>query len=433
MNQTSQTCTGTGGATAGPAAPGVPPAAPLSAPAAARLPKELHLVGVSFRTAPVGVRESLSFTADEARTLMRAFTAGSDQLELLVVSTCNRTEFYVAAPAHVSAIDTLLATLRTLRPHAHILHAQCQRYHQTGAAALRHLLHVACGLDSAILGDTQILGQVKTAMHLAEDAGSLGPWLQHALVQAIRTAKRARHETAIGRGSASLGSAIAALLGEREIPLRAAGRTPRVLLLGAGDIARDIARHAAKGAHRTLTLVNRTRDRAETLARDCGGRVVDWENLPAALAAADFVIAATASREPVLTRALLDALPAPGPLLCIDAGVPRNIAPGSAFEVLNIDSIRDRQETALAARRAAVPAVDAIVAGEIAAWEDWCARRPLEGLLKQLFLETQTLSRQVAQAFALDPTAAERVLEHTLQRLLTGHARGLRRWARGAG
>ncbi len=396
--------------------------------------KELHLLGVSFRTAPVAVRESLTFTAEEAVALMRTFTAASPDLELLVLSTCNRTEFYVAAPAHVPAVDPLLTAVRTLRPHAHILHAQCQRYQESGSRAARHLLRVTCGLDSAILGDTQILGQVKTALRLAEQAGTLGSWLQHTVVQALRAAKRARHDTAIGRGSASLGSAIAALVTEREIPLRAAGQSPRVLIIGAGDIARDIARHLAKGGHRSLTFINRTRARAESLAQDCAGCVSDWAALPATLAQADFIIAATACRAPVLTRELLDTLPANSRPLLLDAGVPRNIATGSSYEVLNIDTLRGRQELALTARRAAVPAVEVIVAEELAAWDVWCASHPVEGLLKKLFLAAQALSHEAAQSFAHGPAAdtakLERFLNHTFQRLLTGHARGLRRWAR---
>lgn len=392
--------------------------------------KELHLLGVSFRTAPVAVRESLSFDAEQADRLLRALAASHDGVELFVLSTCNRTEFYLAAPLGVPAVEQLFAILRKLRPLADILHSKCERYQQTGPAAVEHLLRVACGLDSAILGDVQILGQIKAAMHLAGSAGSLGPWLQRALVHAIQAAKLARHQTAIGRGTASLGSAIAALLAEREIPLREAGRKPRVLLFGAGEIARDIARHVGKGNHRVLAIVNRTRARAEALAQDCGGFVDDWDQWPRLLASADFVIAATASREPVLPKRVLDHLTAEAPLLFIDAGVPRNIADGSKREVLNIDALRDRQESALAARRAAVPAVEQLVAQELARWEEWRTRRPLEGLLKKLFTEARSLGRQASGAFALDPAEAERAVHQSIQRLLASHARGLRRWAR---
>ena len=429
MSHTRQSCAGAGDR-------GYPAASPsLPQPRAiAGAQKTLHLLGVSFRTAPVAVRESLSFTTDEARTLIRRITTSSPACEVMVLSTCNRTEFYLAAPERTPAVDTLLTSLREMRPQAHILHAQCLRYQEAEGGVVRHLLRVTCGLDSAILGDTQIFGQVKAALRLTEQSGALGPSLQKIVAMALRAAKRARRETAIGAGSASLGSAIADLLSEREVPLGIDGRATRVLIIGAGAIARDIGRHVTKGGHRSLAFVNRTRSRAETLALDCGGRAHDWSGLTEALAAADFVVTATASPSPVLTRAMLDALPTGSPTLFIDAGVPRNIEAGSTRDVLNIDSLRARQEAAFNARQAAVPAVERIVDEELTAWENWSHSQPVEGLLKKLYGEAHAISHLAAQSLAEGPIAdaatLERFLHHTLQRLLTGHARGLRRWAR---
>lgn len=211
------------------------------------------------------------------------------------------------------------------------------------------------------------------------------------------------------------------------------GETTRVVILGAGKIARDIGRHAAKQKLGALTFLNRTNEKATELARLCGGASLPWSKLHRALLEADVVIAATAAPQPVLTRSVLDAAAAARPdrsLLVVDTGLPRNVEPGSKVEVLDIDAIREQQEEILTQRRAAVPAVERIVADEVRTWENWLSRRPLENTIKLLYQNAAMHSHELAQALSgldsLSPERTEEVLYRSVKKFLHGHVRRLR-------
>lgn len=386
-------------------------------------PAELHLLGVSFRTAPVAVREALHFDRDHALELLRELAGDDPNLEVLVVSTCNRTEFYLVSGDGPAAVDGLLATLRRVRPEAPVLRDDTPRYHLAGEEAARHLLRVACGADSQVLGDVQVLGQVRDAGVVADDAGTLGPRLRRLLGHAVRAGKRAHEETAIGRGAASLGSALAGIL---------AGRSAeRILILGAGAVARDIGRHLAKRGLGSLWFVTRTPARATELAEECRGEAHAWSALGTLLQDADVVIAATSTL--VLGREALDAAAAARPerpLLVVDAGVPRNVEPGSRVPVIDLDAIRERQAEVLAARVAALPAVEAIVAGESERFMRWMDGGTTEELIRSLFRDAARASREaaglLADATSGEPADVERLFLRSFKRLLHGHVQRLR-------
>lgn len=397
--------------------------------------KELHLLGVSYRTAPAAVREALSFSRLEAAALLREAASEIAELEAVVLSTCNRSEFYLAVPAGSGAVESWLARICSTRPGAPILRSDCLRYQSSGSEAARHLFHVASGLDSAVLGDVQILGQVKEAMAVAAESATLGGVLDRTFCQAIRVGKRARKETAIGRGAASTGSALVGMICERSLS-RESGRVSRVLIIGAGEIARDIGRHAAKRGLWELVFINRTVERARELAGYCGGRGQEWSSLRSALMEADIAIAATAASQPILRREMLEevaAMRSGRPLLVIDAGLPRNVEEGSSVEVIDIDAIRERQDDVLEQRRAAVPGVEDMVEGEVKAWERWHASLPLEGVIKELYQEVSAHSRQAARTLAtsgaLTVAQTEQIISRSLKQLLHPHVRRLRRSA----
>lgn len=386
-------------------------------------PAELHLLGVSFRTAPVAVREALHFDREQALGFLQELAADHPDMEVLVVSTCNRSEFYLASGDGTHAVEALLSGLRRVRPDAPVLRADCPRYRLEGQEAARHLMRVACGADSQVLGDVQVLGQVREAGAVAEEAGTLGSTLRRLVGHAVRAGKRAREETAIGRGAASLGSALAGILAGR-------GRE-RILVLGAGDVARDIGRHLAKRGLGPLWFVNRTEARAAELAAECRGAAHPWAALDALLREADVVIAATSAL--VLGREALEAAAAARPdrsLLVVDAGVPRNIEPGSRVPVLDLDAIRERQAEVLAARQAALPAVEAIVADEVERFARWADGGATEDLIRSLFGDAALASREAAGLLAgaehAGPAEVERVFLSSFKRLLHGHVRRLR-------
>lgn len=391
----------------------------------------LQLVGVSFRTAPVVVREQLSFAASEAIELLRTAGACMPSLEAVVLSTCNRTEFYLGPATDPELVQSFLMLVRRMRPRAPILHDACFRYQLGGADALRHLLRVACGLDSAVLGDLQIVSQVKQAVGLASVSGTLGRTLSQAFTHAVRAARRARSETAISRGASSLGSALAELVAGYLHQTSLSGPA-RILILGAGQIARDIGTHLAKRHCGELRFLNRTFAGAESLACYCGGRALPLERLESELDKADVVIAATAAPEPLLPRPVLDRIASQGrsPLV-VDAGVPRNVEPGSSLQVWDIDDIRERRESVLAERQAAVPAVEQIIEEQMAAWERWQAAQELEADIALLYECAARRGREAAsELFASgavsSPQQAERIVSRAIRRVLHQHTRKLR-------
>jgi glutamyl-tRNA reductase len=387
--------------------------------------RALHLLGVSFRTAPVAVREQLSFDRESAVAFLREAAAEHPALEAVVLSTCNRTEFVLAAPPDADPTASWLARLRRARPAARVLRDDCRLYRLEGAAAARHLFRVACGLDSAIVGDVQILGQVKDAVAMAAEAGSLGPWLGRVMEGAVRCAKRARRDTAIGHGAVGLGAVLAAMLAD--VPPEA------TLVVGAGEVAQDVVRHLRKRRPGGCVVVNRTFARAHELAASCGGTARPWDELESALTTAEAVIVATAAPTFVVARTMLERVVARRgrrPLFMIDASVPSNVEWSAGVELLDVDAVSARRDEALAERVAAIPAVEALVEREVAAWRGWQRARPVEAVIKSLYRGLDAASAAAARELApmADVADAElsAVIGRSFRRLFHDHVRSLR-------
>jgi glutamyl-tRNA reductase len=388
------------------------------------------MLGVDFATAPLAVRESLSYTPEAASALLRSAIGISGLREVVVVSTCNRTEFYLATEPDGDAVAAWIAHVRRARPDAPIGHEGCLLFRASGVEAARHLFRVSCGLESSILGDVHIGGQLKKALALAGVAGTLGPFLSQTFRHAFSALKAARSQTDIGRGHASLGSAVAGLIEGRS------GAKPRILVLGGGVAARDIGRQLAKWHAGRLIFVNRTREKADELARQLGGQSAAWDGLDEELKAADVFVAATSSVEVLVRREQLArclSARADRPLLVIDIGVPRNVDPPDGLACVTIDDIAARRDEALARRQHAVPAVEAIIDEECARWAKWVWTRPGDDLLKRVFIEEQRhraelVETLVAAGFPGASGDLDRLIARSWKRLLHGHARGLREW-----
>ena len=378
---------------------------------------DLHVVGISFRSASEEVREGLAFSPSQTAALLARARATLPGAELLVLSTCNRTELYVGGAA--DAVDQVHQVLRAERPTAPRLDDGCARYHLTGADAFRHLLRVACGLDSALLGDGQVGGQVRQALTLAERAGTLGAVLSPAVAVALRTSRRARAETEIGRGAPGVGGAVAQALLSRRLDPGA-----RVLVLGSGQAARAVTRALVKHGFHGLTVAARNGDAAHAVADQCGALTRPWAELDAAVRAADVVVAATAAPEPVLRDV-------PAGRLVVDAGFPRQVDPGTcAAELVSLLALTQEADAAAEARLAAVPAVEGLVAEEVARWALGQRQQPLERAIKHLHQDTARATRLVAARLSahvgLDPADVERVLTKQVRRVLHHHVTTLR-------
>jgi len=334
---------------------------------------ELFVVGISWRTAPVAVREKLAFRDEELTPTLRAMTSELPVAEALLVSTCNRVEVYGVAKAGADAtgpVRTFLATQRGLAPAdvASVL------YDHRAGAAVRHVFSVASALDSLVLGEAQILGQLKAAYGVASGAGTSGPLLGRCLERAFGVAKRVRTETAIARGAANV-STVAVDLAKRVFG-KLEGKS--VLVVGAGKMSTLAARHLyASGAER-IVVTNRSPEKAEALADEIDGIAKPWADLEGLLVDADVVISSTGAREPILTRALFKRVTKARrwrQLVVIDIAVPRDAEPSigdfDGVYVFDIDDLEKVVAANLAERARAAEHAGRIVEHEAGQFEHW--------------------------------------------------------------
>jgi len=285
----------------------------------------LLCVGLSHKQAPIAVRERIAVPAEQVEGRLRQLKSLPGVREAMLVSTCNRIEIFAVADSRDAGEDVLETLGPVAAPHA------VRRFEEE---ALRHLFRVTASLDSMVVGEAQILGQVKEAAAIAQQAGALGPELTKVLARATTAAKRVRTETEIARGAVSV-SSIAVQLA-RKLLGSLDGRT--VLLLGAGEMAQIAARELrSQGAHELL-VANRSPQQAEELAREVGGVPVSLAELPSLLERADVAICSTGAMEAVVTRELMArALKARRyrPIFLVDLTLPRNVEP-SANELENV-------------------------------------------------------------------------------------------------
>jgi glutamyl-tRNA reductase len=335
---------------------------------------DLVVVGMSHRTAPIELRERLALPASALGAELRGVVDGGYVHEALLVSTCNRVELYAACSDAAEGARTSEAYLerRAAQPLSDVL------YRHTGSEAVRHAFRVASSLDSLVVGEPQILGQVKDAYEAANAAGAVGNLLGRCFSRAFAVAKRVRSETGIAEGTVSV-SSIACELATKIFGDLA---TRRSLLIGAGDMGEAAARSLAQtGAQ--LVVVNRSLERAQSLADRCGGEARPYETMAMELVQADVVITSTASPAFVLTYELLrDVVRARRhrPLFLIDIAVPRDIDPraaklGGVF-LYDVDDLQKVADENLSARRQHLASAEQIVDTEVADFEAW--KRTLE-------------------------------------------------------
>jgi glutamyl-tRNA reductase len=382
---------------------------------------DLHLLGISFRTAGEAVREGLAFSPSQAAELLARAKAELPGVEAVVLSTCNRTEFYLSGLSGEEPVEAWHALLRSVRPTAPALDDGCARYRLRNADAFRHLLRVVCGLDSALLGDGQIPGQLRRALSTAQEAGTLGRVLAPALATALRVGRQARAQTSIGLGAPGVGGAVAEALAVR-------GTSPadEVLVLGSGQAARAVTRALVKSGRRRIVVSARNAEAAAQVASECGAATTPWAERGTALRSARVVVAATAAEAPVVT-----VLPTGSAVrLVVDAGFPRQVAPAlPGAEVVSLLELTQVADEAAQQRQAAVPAVEALVAEHVAAWQLARAQAPLEQAIKQLHADAAQLAREAAADLATDARTAadvERLLVRQVRRMLHGHVERLR-------
>jgi len=380
----------------------------------------LFLLGVSHRTAPVDLRERLDFSSRDVGAAVEALAARASAAESVVLSTCNRSETYVATAEPAHARDELVAFLsdyHQLPRDAFLPHV----FTYDDAAAAHHLFRVAAGLDSLVVGEPQILGQVKDAFQVAAERHCTGPLLSKTFHAAFGVGKRVRTETTIGEGAVSVSFAAVALA--RKIFGKLQGR--RVLVVGAGEIGALTAQHLRSHGVAEIVITSRTAAHADALAAEVAGRAVPWSEMAAAIARADIVVTATGSQRPIITRADVAAATGrrrPDPLFIIDIAVPRDVDPSVAeieqVFLYNVDDLQNIVQENLARRGAEIARAEAIVAEELARFTAWQRSRraiPTVVALRQRFDEIRRaeLQRLDGRFSGLPPEARARVDEVT--------------------
>ncbi len=334
---------------------------------------ELLALGISHKTAPVALRERLAFAESEAVGLAKRMIATAEVREAVALSTCNRTELYLVVGDPVRAETDALAMLAR---HAGIDPTELAReiYTPRNCDAARQLFRVTAGLESMIVGEAEIQGQVKRAFEAALRAGCTGPLSNRLWGAALSTGKRVRSETGIGSSHVSIPSAAVGLA----VEVLGSLHERHVVILGAGETSELTARALADRGAGTIFVANRHADRARSLAQRFGGSVVGLEGLPEQLAQADIVVSSTSSPHPIVGHEELELVLGQRegrPLLLIDIAVPRDIEPRCGeLEGVTLYDIDDLQEVVarnLSTRAGEVPRAHEIVEEEIRRFAGW--------------------------------------------------------------
>ena len=325
------------------------------------------VIGVNHRTAPLEVLEAMTVGDAALGKTLHALLSTEHVSEAVVLSTCNRTEVYaVAEKFHGGYADVraVLAELTFLDPEDFADHL----YVHHDSAAVAHLFDVVSGLDSAVLGEHEIQGQVKTAWERAQHEDAVGTTLNLLFRHALEAGKRARSETGIGQGTASVSYAAVAVAAEQLGSL--AGR--QALVLGAGDMGSSMAESLTAAGVAELVIANRTHAKARALADAVGGRAIRFVDIAAELVTADVVLTSTGASSVLLTRAEVEeamAARSGRPLVLVDIAVPRDIEPSVAeldgVSFLDMDALSAFAEQGLSERRREVDAVRAILDEEL--------------------------------------------------------------------
>jgi glutamyl-tRNA reductase len=382
---------------------------------------QLLLVGISHRTAPVELRERVDFQARGVAEALHALAARGSAREAVVVSTCNRAELYVACDEAAATRQDLIRFVSDFNgvPTADIApHV----YEVTDLDVARHLFRVAAGLDSLVMGEPQILGQVKDAHTVATDARTSGPVLNRLFHASFAVGKRVRTETGLGSGAVSVSYAAVALA--RKIFGDLGGRS--VAVIGAGEMGKLTALHMKSQAVKHITIVSRTMAHAARTAEAIGGAsAAPWDELDAVLGASDIVITATGAAAPILTKAHIESVMRPRrnrPLFIIDIAMPRDVeaAAGEIEQVFlyNIDDLQATVRENLARRASEVARAELIVNEEIDRFAGWFRSRgaiPTVVALRERFetIRRAELERLDFKLSSLPPEARARVDEIT--------------------
>jgi glutamyl-tRNA reductase len=383
-------------------------------------------LSLSYHNAPVEVRELFSLNEVLTKEALFQLRELLDLEELLILSTCNRTEVYYTS-AHIldEEIVKLLGILKGISHPVHYL--SYFRSFATPHAASEHLFEVALGLDSQVVGDIQIINQVKQAYQWSADLNLAGPFLHRLLHTIFFSNKRVRQETQFHDGAASVSYATVELV---ELIANGMLRDARILVLGLGEIGADVARNLAGKQLGQVYLCNRTLQKAASLARETGFKVIGFERVWEAIEEADIIISSIVREDPFISKTFVSTLPLYTFKYFIDLSVPRSIEsqvedlPGAI--VYNIDDIQARTQAAVERRLQAIPHIREIIVQSLSGLDEWTQEMMLTPTIHKLKsaleqIRQEELGKHVQQLSQKEAQAVEKVTQGIIQRLLKMH------------
>jgi len=365
--------------------------------------ESLKLVSLSHRQAPVSIREQLHLSEDAMRSMLSSLREVLDIEEALVLSTCNRTEVYYSASEDLSPKIISLLCIEKGLPASAEMHPFF--YCSTDETeTVRHLFRVAMGLESQVIGDLQISYQLKLSYTATAEADMAGPFLHRALHTIFHANKRVQMETPYRDGAASVSYACAELVND----LVKSHREPSILVIGLGEMGRDVARNLAKEEHR-LCLVNRTDAKAEALAEEIDAESIPFDSFYDRLGEFTVIVSGVSGDTPIIHKK--DFQNVMGQRFMVDMCVPRSIAPDVSdlpgTVVYDIDEIRTRTEETIAKRKASIPAVEAIIAKEMEGFVIWRKELSISPVIQRFKEALEVIRKEEVARYLKKSTEAE--------------------------
>jgi glutamyl-tRNA reductase len=366
-------------------------------------------LALTYKTAPVALREQVSLNEAAAKQLLHFLRDFTNATDVLVVSTCNRTEIYYCSENDLSEdIFKALAIIKNTK-------ADYQQYFgkYEGVQAIQHLFEVAIGLDAQVVGDLQISGQVKNAYQWTADENMAGPFLHRLLHTIFFCNKRVVQETAFRDGAASISYAAKELADDMTSGLVA----PKVLVVGVGEIGQDVCLNLVNTRLKNVTILNRTPEKAEKLAQRCGFSFSTLENLYSEIAKADVIISSVSGSEPLITKKLVADTNILSHKYFIDLSMPRSIESSvdeiAGAIVYNLDDLQEKTNEAVQRRKASIPHVQSIIAEAIEEFQDWSKEMIVSPTIQKLKNSLEQIRKEELARFLKNakPEEAEKLEE----------------------
>jgi glutamyl-tRNA reductase len=364
---------------------------------------------LTYKTAPVAVREQVSLTESEAKQLLNFLRDYAAATEVLVVSTCNRTEIYYCSEKDQSSVIFNGLKLIKKTDGAFEEHFTSME----GKEAIQHLFEVGIGLDAQVIGDLQISGQVKNAYQWSADENMAGPFLHRLMHTIFFCNKRVVQETSFRDGAASISYAAKELVEDVTFGII----NPKIVVIGVGEIGQDFCLNLAGSKLKNVTIINRTIEKAEKLAGRCGFAHAAIENLTEEIGKADVVISSVSGSNPIINRELLSSIKIHAHKFFFDLSMPRSVdasieeIPGVI--VYNLDNIQEKTNKALEKRKASIPKVQAIIGEAILDFADWSKEMIVSPTIQKLKNSLEQIRKEELARFLKNakPEEAEKLEE----------------------